>query len=330
MICILDVMSGDNAPLELLKGAAEAIKRFDDIKLILVGEEKVIRAVSEKEKIDISAAEIVDAPEVLTMEDNPRAVVAAKKNSSMAIGLKLLAEGRGDAFVSAGNTGALMTGATVYVRNIAGVKRAALATVLPLENPTLLIDSGSNLYPEPEALVQFAVMGGIYMKKQFGQGAARIGLLNNGTEEHKGTKLVQDTYKLLSEDSRVNFIGNVEGKEVPFGKCDVQVCDGFVGNILLKTIEGMGKFIMKRFKGVLLRNALTKLSSLTLLGGLRELKRNFDASEYGGAPFLGISKPVIKAHGSSDAKAIMNAVRQAKVFCDTGLISEIEERLSEN
>lgn len=327
MICILDAMSGDNAPLEIIKGAAMALDAYKDVDIVLVGDENIIRETAKDSGADISRAKIVHAESVVTMEDSPRAIVAAKKNSSMATGLKMLAAGEGDAFVSAGNTGALMIGATVYVKNIDGVRRAALAATLPLKSPTLLIDSGANLDPDPETLVQFAVMGSVYMEKQFGIERARVGLVNNGAESHKGTKNVVETYKLLSASEVINFVGNIEGKEIPFGNSDVLVCDGFVGNVVLKTIEGMGKFAMGELKSVFKKSFFTMLSAAIVKGGLMSLKRKFDASEHGGAPFLGIKKPVIKAHGSSDARAVMNAVRQAKVFADTGLIDEIGEKL---
>ncbi len=327
MICILDAMSGDNAPLEIIKGAAMSLEKYPDVEIILVGEEALIKETAENNNIDISRARLAHADSVVTMEDSPRSVVSAKKDSSMAVGLKMLANGEGDAFVSAGNTGALMTGATVFVKNIDGVERAALATTLPLKTPTLLIDSGANLYPEPAALLQFAVMGSVYMEKRFTLKRARVGLINNGAESHKGTKNVIEAYKLMGESSSINFVGNIEGKEIPFSKADVLVCDGFVGNVVLKTIEGMGKFAMGELKGVFKKNIFTKLSALIARNGLYSLRRKFDASEHGGAPFLGIRRPVIKAHGSSDARAVMNAVRQAKLFADTELISEVSERL---
>lgn len=329
MICILDAMSGDNAPLEIVKGAAMALEAYKDVDIVLVGDENIINATAEKAGVDIKRAKLVHADSILTMEDSPRAVVSAKKDSSMAIGLKMLADGEGDAFVSAGNTGALMTGATVYVKNIDGVRRAALAATLPLKAPTLLIDSGANLDPDAATLLQFAVMGSVYTEKQFGLDRARVGLINNGAESHKGTKIVKEAYGLLSESDTVDFVGNVEGKEIPFGKADVLVCDGFTGNVVLKTIEGMGKFAMGELKHIFKKNPLTMFSATLIKGGLRSLKKKFDASEHGGAPLLGIRKPVIKAHGSSDARAIMNAVRQAKVFADTGLIDEIGVKLGE-
>jgi glycerol-3-phosphate acyltransferase PlsX len=254
------------------------------------------------------------------MEDNPICVVRDKKNSSMSVGLKTLAHGEVDAFVSAGNTGALITGATIIVKRIPGINRPAIASVIPLGNPILLMDSGANLTVTSDNICQFAFMGAKYMEKIYGLDRPRVGQLNNGAEYNKGTALQVESYQLLSE-SGLNFVGNVEGKEIPFDICDVIVADGYTGNIFLKTVEGMGKFLLKTLKELLMSNIATKLSALTM--DTKELKQRFDASEHGGAPLLGISKPVIKAHGSSDANAIKNAVRQAINFIESGVNEDI-------
>lgn len=314
-------MSGDNAPLEILKGAAMAQKEFED-SVILVGDENVISDVAVKNDIDLTGIRIVHAPSVITMEDKALAVVREKRDSSMGVGLKMLADGEGDAFVSAGNTGALITGATLIVRRIRGINRAGIATVLPLSNPVLLMDSGANLSVTSDNMCQFAFMGAKYMEKIYGVDRPRIGQLNNGAEYNKGNALQVETYQILSE-SGLNFVGNIESKEVPFNVCDVLVADGFVGNILLKSIEGMGKFLMSTIKEIFYTNLATKLSALTIKDKRTELKQRFDASEHGGAPLLGISRPVIKAHGSSDAKAIKNAVRQAIAFVATEINRDI-------
>ena len=227
-----------------------------------------------------------------------------------------------NAFVSAGNTGALITGATLIVRRITGINRAAIASVLPLENPVLLMDSGANLTVTSDNISQFAFMGAKYMEKIYGIERPRVGQLNNGTEYNKGNALQVESYQVLSE-SGLNFVGNVESKEVPFGICDVLVTDGYTGNIFLKSVEGMGKFMMGLLKDVLKTNIATMVSALTMKEKLQDIKHRFDTSEHGGAPLLGISKPVIKAHGSSDAKAIKNAVRQAIHFVDTGINDDI-------
>lgn len=325
MRIIIDVMSGDNAPSELINGALLAAAEFSACDIVIVGNENIIKQTAENEKLDLSPVTIVHADDVIYMEDKPLCVVREKNNSSMSVGLRLLEKGEGDAFVSAGNTGALIAGATLIVRRIRGIQRAAIATVLPLENPTLLMDSGANLVVTDENMEQFAKMGSIYMQKIFGIESPRVGQLNNGTEYNKGLPLQVDTYKRLSAMDDINFVGNIEGKTVPLGACDVLVTDGFTGNILLKLIEGMGKFMLKTMKSLFMANTLTKISALALRGQVKTIKKKFDASEYGGAPLLGISKPVIKAHGSSDALAIKNAVKQAIEFINTGINIEIAE-----
>lgn len=325
MRVIIDVMSGDNAPLEIVKGAVMA-KSSLHVDVTVVGNKNVIEKITEEEKLDFSEIDIVDTDVVINMEDDAISVVRAKNNSSMAIGLQMLSRGEGDAFVSAGNTGALLTGATLLVRRIKGIKRAAIGTVLPFPCPSLLIDSGANIDVDEKILEQFAIMGTAYMQKIYSVDSARVGLLNNGTENTKGTELYKKANAWLRESKDINFIGNVEAKEVPFGACDVLVCDGFTGNVLLKSIEGMGKFFMKTLKGVFYENLFTKLCALFLKGKIKNVKKQMDASEHGGAPLLGIAKPVIKAHGSSDARAVMNAVRQAKDYVNTGIIDYISER----
>ena len=322
MKILIDAMSGDNAPLEILKGVALASKEFDEHELMLVGDENVISDIAVKNEIDISGMKIIHSNTVISMEDSPLSVVREKRDSSMSIGFKALSKGEVDAFVSAGNTGALVTGATIIVRRIQGINRAAIASILPLSIPVLLMDSGANLTVSSDNIIQFAFMGSKYMEKIYGIDRPRIGQLNNGTEYNKGNALQTESYQLLN-DSGLNFVGNVEAKEVPFGACDVLVTDGFTGNIFLKAVEGMGKFLMGTLKDVLTTNLVTKVSTLTMKEKIKDMKRRFDAAEHGGAPLLGISKPVIKAHGSSDAKAIKNAIRQAIFFVETGINNDI-------
>ena len=321
MRIIIDVMSGDNAPLEIIKGAAAAAEEYD-ADISIVGDENIISDIAVKNELDLSGIQIIDAKSVITMEDKPMCVVREKRDSSMSVGLKMLADGKGDAFVSAGNTGALVTGATLIVRRIVGINRAAIATVLPLANPVLLMDSGANLTVTSDNISQFAFMGAKYMEKIYNIDRPRVGQLNNGTEYNKGNELQVESYQVLSE-SGLNFVGNVESKEVPFGVCDVLVTDGYTGNIFLKSVEGMGKFMLGLVKDLFYTNIATKVSALTMRDKLRDIKHRFDSSEHGGAPILGISKPVIKAHGSSDAKAVKNAVRQAIDFVKTGINNEI-------
>lgn len=322
MKIIIDVMSGDNAPIELVKGAVLSRDELG-VSVVMVGNRETIEKVAEDRQLDLSDIEIVDTDVVIDMEDPALSVVRDKSRSSMAIGLHMLANGEGDAFVSAGNTGALLAGATLIVRRIKGVHRAAIGTVLPFPVPVLLLDSGANIEVDENTLLQFAVMGSTYMEKLYALPRARVGLLNNGTEQTKGTALYKSAYQVLSTSDLIDFVGNVESKTIAFDTCDVLVCDGFTGNILLKSVEGMGKFFMSALKSVFGENLLTKASAIAMRSKLKELKKQFDASEHGGAPLLGISKPVIKAHGSSDARAVMNAARQAVAYIETGVIYDI-------
>lgn len=322
MRILVDAMSGDNAPLEIIKGASLAKKEYKEHDILLVGDENIISDIAVKNEINIEGIEIIPSASVISMEDNPLCAVREKRDSSMSVGLKTLAHGDVDAFVSAGNTGALITGATIIVKRIVGINRAAIASVLPLTNPVLLMDSGANLNVTSDNIAQFAFMGAKYMEKIYGIDRPRIGLLNNGTEYNKGNGLQVESFQVLTE-SGLNFVGNIEGKAAPFDVCDVLVTDGFTGNIFLKTIEGMGKFLLGTLKEVFYTNLATKVSALTMKEKIKELKHRFDANEHGGAPLLGISKPVIKAHGSSDANAIKNAVRQAIYFVETGINQDI-------
>ena len=323
----IDAHGGDNAPLEIIKGCHLAVKELG-AELVIVGDEHKIAEIMKSEGIDQNEFEIVNAPNVLTMEDEPTSVIKSKKDSSMAVAFSLVKDGVCDAFVSAGNSGAVLVGATMIVKRIKGVKRAALAAVFPSETgPLMLTDVGANTECKPEYLVQFGIMGAEYMKKMFGIKEPKIALLNNGTEEHKGQPLQQETYKLFKE-TVPEFIGNVEGREIAFGGSDVVVADGFSGNIALKTYEGIGKMMAANIKGIFKKSILTKIGALFVLKHLNQFKAKFDYKEYGGAPLLGICKPVIKAHGSSDAKAFKNAIRQAIEFEKSGMISVIEQKFS--
>ena len=324
---IVDIMGGDNAPAETLKGACLAAQEID-ANYILVGDRAQMEEIALKEGLSLESFEIVDTSVVITMEDEPSAVMRQKSDSSMAMGLRLLADGKGDAFVSTGNTGALYTGANLIVRRVKGVRRPAIGAILPMQPPVLLLDSGANIDVTPEILEQFAVMGATYMKEMMGVENPRVGLLNNGAEEHKGTVLYQEAYRLLSVNSSLNFVGNVEGNRAMFDTCDVLVADGFTGNIFLKTMEGMGKLMIKTLKGLFYKNLKTKLAALMVKSGIGEVKKNFDSTEFGGAPILGIAKPVIKAHGSSNAKAFKNAIRQAVACAEVDLSAEMSVSLT--
>lgn len=329
MKIIVDAMGGDNAPQEIIKGALQAQKELG-VEIVLVGQKEAVEACLKAENATV--AQIVDAREIITMDDDPSTATRRKKDSSMAVALKMLHDGEGDAVVSAGSTGALLTGATLTVKRIRGIRRAALAPVLPNGGKgVMLIDCGANVECTPEYLLQFAYMGSFYCERMLGVFEPRVGLLSNGTEEHKGGKLQHETFDLLKEanaQGRIRFIGNVEASQLLSGDVDVVVTDGFTGNILLKGIEGTTKFMFKQLKGMFLKNLKNKLAALAIKGEFSSLKKSLDPNEVGGTAMLGISRPVIKAHGSSDARAVFNAIRQAKLFAESGIIDEITNNIA--
>ena len=326
MRIIVDCMSGDNAPREIVKGALTGSAKYD-VDVCLVGEKDVIEKIAREENLDTSRMTIAEAngPHI-TMEDDPGEITKEyRASSSMAVALDLLKNGEGDALVSAGNTGALLTGATLKVRRIKGVRRAALGAIVPLGKPMMLADAGAQTDCTPENLVLFAVMGSLFMEKVMGIDNPKVALINNGAEEHKGTELQVKTHALLKQRSDINFVGNIEGREIPEGKVDVMVADGFTGNIVLKMCEGTGLFVKSTLKKLFYRNLSSKIGALFVNGSLKQLKQDMDYSEFGGAPFLGIAKPVIKAHGSSNAKSISYCIHQAKSYAESGMIEEIEK-----
>lgn len=327
MRIIVDAMSGDNAPVETVKGAIAASKEFD-VNIVLSGNREVIVKTASELGESLDGIEILDADEVITMNDDPNCVVRSKKNSSMSVGLRELKE-NGDAFISAGNTGALLVGATLIVRAMKGIRRPCIVTVLPFPTPILLADSGANINVLPEYLETWALMSSVYAKNVLSVADPRVGLLNNGAEEHKGTQTLVDTYQLLKNSNDINFVGNIEGRDVPFGMCDVLITDGFTGNVLLKYTEGFGKFFLKTLKGMYTKNLRSKLSYLAMKDQLDELKTVFDAGSFGGAPLLGLKKPVFKAHGSSDATAIKNAVAKAVSYVENDVTGKIALGIAE-
>ncbi len=324
MRIIVDAYGGDNAPPEIVKGALQARDAYG-VDITLVGNEEEIRRIAEEQQVTLDGVDIVHATDVIGMNDIPKTILREHKNCTMAVGLRLLAEGGGDAFVSAGSTGALLMGGTFIVKRIKGISRAALAAIMPSggSEPYMLLDSGANVDCRPEMLAQFAEMGSLYMTHLFKNGEpATVGLLNVGTEEHKGGELQHQTYELL-KNSNLNFIGNVEARDVPGGVADVVVADGFSGNVLLKGIEGSVNLVMGFIKEIFYANWLTKISALLVKPRLKGLKKKMSTAEHGGAPLLGITKPVIKAHGNSNALAIQNAVRVAAEFAAAGIIEKI-------
>ncbi len=326
MKIIVDGFGGDNAPLEILKGCAQAVEELG-VEIIVTGDEEKLNACAKENGISMRSITVSHAPDVISMEDDPGEIIKSKSGSSMAQALRQLAAGDGEAVVSAGSTGALVIGSTFLVKRIKGIRRCAIGTVMPSNGkPFMLIDSGANAECRPEMLVQFAVMGSVYMNRVMKVEKPRIGLVNIGTEDTKGDPLRTETYGLLKNTS-LNFIGNVEAREIPFGACDVAVADGFTGNVVLKLTEGLAGAMMQNIKGIFLKNGLSKLAALAVKSGLREFKTRMDYTEYGGAPLMGISKPVIKAHGSSNAKAVKNAIRQAMNLAETGAVDEIAKNL---
>ena len=328
MKIIVDAMGGDNAPQAPVMGAIQANKAYGvDITLVGRGED-ILKVLKDNGIQDLPAGvEIAHASEVVEICDNPATAFREKKDSSLTVGLNLLKNGEGDAFVSAGSTGALLGAATLLIKRIKGIRRAALAPVVPTGNGgAILIDAGANVKCPPEYLIQFAYMGSYYAEHVLGRPEPKVGLLNIGVEPSKGTDLQTEVYPLLKkagEEGRINFVGNIEAREAVEGAVDVIVADGYSGNIFLKTMEGTGLYLAKELKKMFLKGVLTKLAAVLVADGLKNLKKMMSSSEVGGTALLGISKPVIKAHGSSDALAIQNAIRQASQVASSGIIENI-------
>lgn len=327
MKLIVDGMGGDNAPIEIVKGCVEAVKEYK-INIIIAGKEELIKKELEKYDYPTEKIEVLAANDVITNDDDPTFAIRRKKESSMVVGLKALTEGLGDGFLSAGNTGALLAGGLFIVKRIEGIQRAALTTVYPnIEGVSLLLDAGANVDCKPEYLQQFAIMGSIYMENVMGIKNPKVGLVNIGTEEGKGNQLSKESYELL-KNLDINFIGNVEGRSLAMGGTDVIVCDGFVGNVVLKTTEGVAISIMKQLKDSISSSGKSKLGGLLLKSDLQKLKEKLDYREYGGAPLLGTKQPIVKAHGSSDSYAIKNAIRQLINFIEKDVIKTIETNIN--
>ena len=326
MQIIVDAMGGDHAPQEVIKGSVQAVNDFN-IDIILVGKQAIIEKELAAYEYPRERIHIQHADEVITNDEAPTKAIKTKKNSSMVLGVKILKDKKGDAFVSAGNTGALLTGSLLRVGRIKGIDRPALTPILPTDKGcAILVDAGANTNCRPINFLQFGVMGSAYMKKVIGIPAPKVGLVNIGSEEGKGTDLIKDSFVLLKE-APLNFVGNIEAREIPEGSVDVIVCDGFVGNVILKLMEGMGMTFYRNIKSLFTKNLLTYLSALFISSGLKAFKKKMDYTEYGGAPLLGIDGVVVKAHGSSNAKAFYYAIVQAKKFVETGVIEEIREHI---
>lgn len=333
MRIIVDAMGGDNAPQATVRGALQAIKELG-AEVILVGRgEEILETLHADGIAELPAGlEITHADQVVEMCDNPATAFKEKKDSSLTVGLNLLKEGVGDAFVSAGSTGALLSAATLLVKRVKGIRRAALAPVVPTgKGGAVLIDCGATAECTPEFLLQFAFMGSYYAERVLGRPEPKVGLLNIGAEPSKGTELQQEAYQLLKkagEKGRINFTGNVEAREAVEGAVDVIVSDGYSGNIFLKTMEGAGLFLGREIKKMFLKSLKTKIAAVLVKDELKEFKKLMSADEVGGTALIGISKPVVKAHGSSDAYAIRNAIRQAMDFSKSGIIEDIVENVA--
>ena len=335
MKIILDAMGGDLAPEAPVLGAIAASRDFG-AQITLVGRGEEILAVMKKHGIrDLpEGMEIAHADDVVDMHDDPASIIHKRKNSSMVVGLKMLSDGQGDAFVSAGSTGALLTGATLLIKRVKGIRRAAMGPAMPNKTggKTVILDCGANAECTPEFLLQFGLVGSLYAKRYLGVENPKIGLLNIGTEDSKGTDLQKQAYALLqsaADQGLINFVGNVEARDVPLGAVDVVVCDGFSGNVLLKSIEGTAMFMGSQLKKMFKKNLATKIGYLFSKSGVNDIKKLLDYRQIGGTPFLGIRKAVIKAHGSSDEIAFRNAIGQAMDAANSNIAQELEAMLAQ-
>lgn len=329
MKILVDAMGGDHAPGAPVEAAARAAGELD-IDIVLVGNKAVIENELGKHEYPKERITVIHAPEVISNHEEPVKAVRTKKNASVVVAATMLKNGEGDAMLSMGNTGALLAAGLLIVGRIKGIMRPAIGTALPsAKGPKLLIDAGANTNCKPEHLVQFGVMGSVYMSKVLGVKSPKVGLMSIGEEEGKGDELTKKTFARL-KSAPVNFIGNIEGRDVMEGTADVMVCDGFVGNVVLKTVEGAGHVIGEQVKNLFMKNFRSKIGALFVMDGVKEFKRMMDYREYGGAPLLGCKKPVIKGHGSSDALAVFSALCRAKAFVETDVISGIADGIENN
>lgn len=331
MRIIVDGFGGDNAPGEILLGCARAMDELG-IDISVAGDKDKLLSSARELGIEdkFSKMEVLHCTDVLTMEDEPESVLKAKSGSSMAVGMQALRDGKGDAFASAGNSGALAMGATMIVKRVKGVKRIAFAPVLPTtKTPFMISDGGANVVCRPEMLVQFGIMGSVYMEKVMGVKSPRVGLVNVGTEEHKGDDLRKETFALLKGCGGINFIGNIEPRDIPYGVCDVAVADGFTGNMVLKLYEGTALAMMGMVKDIFKKSVKNKLAAAMIYGDLQGLKKTMDYNSYGGAPLIGAAKPVFKMHGNAKAYAVQSALRLVRDCTQSGYVEAITAKLAE-
>ncbi len=330
-IIAVDAMGGDNAPYDIVKGSINAINKNNNIKIVLVGKEDTINDELKKYKYNQEQIIIENATEIIQTTESPTIAIREKKDSSIVKGLKLLKDGKADAFVSAGSTGALLTGATVIIKRIKGIERPALATLIPnaKDKYTFLIDAGANMDCKPSYLPNFAKMGQIYMQDVMNVENPKVAIVNVGEEKEKGDSFTKEAYNLLEQTKGINFVGNIEGREIPEGQADVVVCDGFIGNVILKLCEGIVKSFSNIIKREIKSKFLYSIGGLFAKGAFKNIKKKYDYREVGGAPFLGLKSLVVKAHGSSDDRAIENAINQCYKFIDADIVEKIEKAISE-
>jgi len=326
---VIDAMGGDQAPEEIVKGAVDAVKSFSDLTCILTGKEGKINRILDNYEYNVDSIEVVDASQVVTMSDKPSEVLRKKKDSSLIVGTNLVKDNNAEALISAGNTGAVMASGIFNIGRVSEVKRPPIATVFPSKiGKTIVLDAGANVDSNPQHLIQFAIMGQIYAEQVLNITNPRVGLLSIGEEKEKGNKLNKNTYKLMEKESKINnFIGNIEGRDIFKGNCDVVVCDGFVGNIVLKTTEGVASFVFDLLKETLTKNLKSKLGAMLLKDELKKMKEKVDYKQYGGAPLLGLQGLVIISHGSSDSQAIFSAIKVAREAIQNNVVQIIENKL---
>ncbi len=324
----VDAMGGDNAPVEIVKGAVDAVANTDDITVLLTGKSDVVEQELSKYSYPKDRISVIPASEVIETAEPPVNAIRTKKDSSLVVGMKLVKDGEADAFVSAGSSGAILVGGQVIVGRIKGVERPPIAAIIPTETGvSLLIDSGANVDARASHLVQFAKMGSIYMEHVIGISNPRVAIVNIGAEEEKGNALVKETYPLLKECSDINFTGNIEAREIPHGGADVIVCDAFVGNVILKLYEGLGSTLISMVKKGMMVNLRSKIGAVLVKPALKDTLNSFDATQYGGAPLLGLNGLVVKTHGNAEAKEVCNTILQCRQFCEQKINEKIKESL---